>query len=294
MNPAEALAARWSAMRRPERAARAIRRRLGLPPAIPSGWSVGPPDFVGVGAQRCGTSWWYSVICDHPGIQASLGKELHFFDRFVSAEMRPDDVQSYYRMLPKPTTKITGEWTPRYMRDAWTPALLSKAAPQAKLIVMLRDPWDRFVSGVRHERRIFRKELATRHTRTRALSGMIVNEQLGRSSYCAQLERLYEHFDRSRILVLQYEACCAEPQEELRRSYQFLGVAEPGHRPQRLTQRVGRSYRGAEMPDELKAGTLPELARDAERLHRLIPEVDLDLWPSVGEGLRLEAHRASG
>jgi hypothetical protein len=29
-------------------------------------WVVGPPDFVGVGTQRSGTTWWWQLLCDHP------------------------------------------------------------------------------------------------------------------------------------------------------------------------------------------------------------------------------------
>src|SRR4051794_28721229 len=53
------------------------------PPSCPEGWSVGPPDFVGVGAQRCGTSWWHRLIVAHPDVcfnRELHTKEVHFFD----------------------------------------------------------------------------------------------------------------------------------------------------------------------------------------------------------------------
>jgi hypothetical protein len=45
--------------RRAERALALARR--SLPPD-----ALGPPDFVGVGAQRSGTRWWYTLILEHP------------------------------------------------------------------------------------------------------------------------------------------------------------------------------------------------------------------------------------
>jgi hypothetical protein len=53
-------------------------------PVAPSGWTVAPPDFVGVGAQKAGTTWWYTLLSSHPGVHAPPGrrKELHYFDRF--------------------------------------------------------------------------------------------------------------------------------------------------------------------------------------------------------------------
>src|SRR5687768_10249367 len=54
------------------------------PPATPHGWVTAPPDFVGVGSQRCGTSWWCANLFAHPDVSRAPGalKETHYFDRF--------------------------------------------------------------------------------------------------------------------------------------------------------------------------------------------------------------------
>ena len=36
-------------------------------PPCPPGMTIGPPDFVGVGVPKAGTSWWFSLILAHPG-----------------------------------------------------------------------------------------------------------------------------------------------------------------------------------------------------------------------------------
>ncbi|HUO47140.1 MAG TPA: sulfotransferase [Acidimicrobiia bacterium] len=38
------------------------------------------PDFVGIGAQKCGTTWLYERLRQHPEIWMPRWKELHFFD----------------------------------------------------------------------------------------------------------------------------------------------------------------------------------------------------------------------
>ena len=47
-----------------------------------AGLQPGPPDYVGVGTARSGTSWWDSLINEHPRVfrLASTPKEVHFFD----------------------------------------------------------------------------------------------------------------------------------------------------------------------------------------------------------------------
>src|SRR5206468_6067487 len=90
-------------------------------PECPDGWTVGTPDYVGIGAQRCGTSWWYDAMRRHPAIERSpIGKEVHYFDRFWQGDA-PDDIAAEYASLfPRPPGQVTGEWTPRYLADFWT------------------------------------------------------------------------------------------------------------------------------------------------------------------------------
>ena len=40
------------------------------------------PDFLGIGAQRSGTTWLYEQLRGHPQVvMSSKRKEIHFFDR---------------------------------------------------------------------------------------------------------------------------------------------------------------------------------------------------------------------
>ena len=59
------------------------------PPPLGPGNETGPPDFVGIGVQKAGTTWWYELMLTHPGIFAPAGihKERHFFDRFGARPM---------------------------------------------------------------------------------------------------------------------------------------------------------------------------------------------------------------
>src|SRR5215207_8121979 len=121
------------------------------------GGEPGPPDFIGVGALGSGTGWWHALLLAHPDIRPPRARRraLHHFDRFCAAEMTDADVAAYHERFPRRAGTITGEWTGRYMFDAWTPPLLKRAAPDAKLLVMLSDPIERY-------RAIFTERLAKR------------------------------------------------------------------------------------------------------------------------------------
>src|SRR5271167_2527938 len=120
------------------------------PPACPAGWRTGPPDFVGVGAQRSGTTRWFDLIVAHPQVLAPLAtrKELHFFDRFHSDPLAPADAGAYAEYFPRPEGVLTGEWSPSYLPSPWVPAMLAATAPRARLLVLLRDPVERYISAL--------------------------------------------------------------------------------------------------------------------------------------------------
>jgi hypothetical protein len=63
---------------------RKVFEKLPEHPPCPEGWTTGPPDFVIFGAQKSGTTWWFRLIEQHPGVvqPANQRPELHFFDRF--------------------------------------------------------------------------------------------------------------------------------------------------------------------------------------------------------------------
>ena len=93
------------------------------------------------------------------------------------------------------------------MLDPWTPPLLRRAAPEARLLVLLRDPVERFRSG----RTLAENRLTVGSTRAR-------RGQRGfqRGVYADQLLRLWRAFPREQVLVLQFERCVADARAELR------------------------------------------------------------------------------
>lgn len=241
---------------------------LPEPPAVEPGQQIGPPDFVGVGVQKAGTSWWFDLLGDHPGIDRPPFKELHYFD----ALYRPGglaDLDRYQHYFPRRPGQLIGEWTPRYLTDAWSLPLLAKAAPEAKILVMLRDPLDRFQSGLTHD-----------VARGAPDSPLVVSIHVERSDYVRQLEDLFSIFDREKVLVQQYEACRADVAGELALTQQFLGLeATAPVQPDRQVNAtvVQKSPVSDHMVDVLRR----RFEGMREPLLKLVPDLDLDLWPSV-------------
>jgi len=248
------------------------------PPVLVAGEVTGPPDYVGVAAQKCGTTWWHRMLTDHPqiigcrGERPALGrtieKELHYFQQDWDREFDEGLIEAYHRYFPRRPGQLAGEWTPRYALDPWTPVRLAAAAPRARLLVMLRDPIDRFRSGVTHN-----------VTRFGKIHPRLLVEQFERGRYASQLDRLSRYFPHEQILVLQFERCVRSPREELRRTYEFLGV-DPDHTPPNLTDRVfGANVPHVELPTDLFAELQRDYEDDARTLADRWGQIDLSLWP---------------
>jgi hypothetical protein len=261
------------------------------------------PDFVGVGAAGAGATWWMRLLANHPEIRGPQGARgaVRHFERFAMSEMTDADVAAYHAHFPRVPGTIAGEWTARYMLDGWTPPLLRRAAPDAKLLVILGDPIARY-----------RTVFATRRESFGPDERFYTTDIAERSRHATQLTRLQRFFPAERILVLQYERCLADPVAEYRRTLRFLGVRDtnatprlltdpgsggrlsrwlsriaalglPGRATRRAAERVaGRPLGRIEAPlwPDLEAALHTALDPDVERLAAMLPEFDLGLWPN--------------
>ena len=264
--------------------------RARQPPPIPEcppGWRTGPPDFVGVGAQRSGSTWWYGLVTAHPQVSVVPGtrQELHYFDGFWHDGFTDEDARRYQRYFPRPAGTITGEWTPRYMYDALSPRLLAAAAPDARVLVILRDPVERYrAQCAKHPAASAPGSAAGLH---------MAADALARGLYVPQLRRLLRFFPKEQVRILQFEACVAATEPNVQETYRFLGLD-----PDFLPDLVAWSDEAAEPPVSLS----PALEADLTATYRdelpsllaLVPELDLALWPSAAADLpprRIAANR---
>ena len=98
--------------------------------------------FLGIGAQKAGTSWLYENLRRHPQIRFPSSKEVHFWD------YEPNYLRgfSWYldRFPPPPNGVINGEITPAYaILPPARIAELHARLPALRLIYMLRNPIER-------------------------------------------------------------------------------------------------------------------------------------------------------
>ena len=105
------------------------------------------PDFVIIGASKCGTTALITNLSQHPDVYApTLGGsfELNFFNKNWSRGL------GWYQSLFNRPDKLQGEKTPSYLSNRLCIHKMAAIIPQAKLIITVRNPVDRAYSYWNH------------------------------------------------------------------------------------------------------------------------------------------------
>lgn len=241
------------------------------------------PDFVIIGTQRGGTTSLYRWLNDHPLVDPSMKKEVHFFDHHFSKGTR-----WYKAHFPvRRHGKITGESSPYMLFHPLAPARAARVLPEeTRFIVVLREPVQRAISNYWHwkQKKIWETESLERAIeleperlapeQERVLRGErsvehIAFSYVSRGEYAPQLRRWFDAVGRDRILVIESEKLYVDPAtSEL--VLDWLGLP-PHDRPFPVTN---GAFRQEEASPELMA-----------RLHEHFEPYNRELFELLGREL---------
>jgi len=156
--------------------------------------------------------------------------------------------------------------------------------PDAKLIVLLRDPVERALSHYHHEVALGREPLSFKEAieaepeRTRGEEERLAREPgyfsqawwdytyLARGRYAEQLERWFALFPREQLLIVPSDELAAEPGEAYSRVLEFLGA--PAHALDSYPRVYEQSY--VEMRSESRRALAEYFAEPNRRLYELL------------------------
>lgn len=180
------------------------------------------PDFLIIGAMKCGTTTLQSQLAGQPGIFMSTPKEPNFFsDDAIYAQGL-----EWYRALFSAAAPgdLKGEASTHYTKMPSYPqtlARMSTVIQSPRLIYMIRNPLDRAVSHYIHE--WSRRNITQPIDQAFAQHGDLID--FGR--YGMQITPFAETYGADSILLTSLEQITATPTEELDRIGAFLGLSEP-------------------------------------------------------------------
>ncbi len=258
------------------------------------------PDFIIIGTQRGGTTSLYAYLGQHPQITPAVRKEVHFFDNNFQKGVNWYRTQfpfSIEKSIAKNIGKqnfITGEASPYYLFHPHAPERVAKIVPDAKLIVLLRNPIDRAYSHYYHEVELgheqlsFEEALAQEEARTHEESAHIATDQqycsynhqhytyLSRGIYAEQLQRWLNLFPREQVLVIKSEDFYADPDSILQQTLTFLKISTVGKKPLQWYKQYNHSiYKQAKMEPHIRKRLIAYFAPHNDSLYKLL-ERDFD------------------
>lgn len=189
------------------------------------------PNLFLIGAMKSGTSYLSELLGAHPAIFMSSEKEPTYF-------VDPDVLRNeWHRMWAKGYWRsedrylslfaaagdapVIGEASVGYsMVPMYThvPERILNFNPQARFIYVMRDPVERTISHYWH----FAQSSKERRPMLSAIQANPIYTDV--SYYARQLRGYLQRIARDRIFIVTFEELTANPAEQMRRMYAWLGV----------------------------------------------------------------------
>jgi len=205
------------------------------------------PGFIMIGVHRGGTTSMFRMLEAHPQVVHAYRKGVYYFD--LNYFRGPAWYYGHFPLAGQARRGARGFGEPvafeasgYYIYHPFALERMAKDLPDVRLVVMLRDPVERAYSDFKHEsargfeRETFEKALELEDSRLAGevdrMRDDIRYESLHhrhhsyrhRGQYAEQLERVFEHYPRSQVHVLESDAYFSQPAREYGRLLEFLGL----------------------------------------------------------------------
>jgi hypothetical protein len=201
-------AAPWARVRKALRSPRREARGLPL------------PDFLGIGAQKAGTTWLGTNLRCHPELFVSRPQELHFFDEHFDAGLA-----AYSGNFSDAGGRVKGEITPAYaLLPAERVRFIRRVMPDVRLVFVMRNPieraWSQAMMKLVHIPGRNLEDLSE----AELLDQMSSRASRRRGDYVATLDTWQSEFPTEQLFIGFFEDVKQRPQELLSDVFDFLGV----------------------------------------------------------------------
>lgn len=206
------------------------------------------PDFIVVGAQRCGTTSLFRALEQHPQVvRPTLNKGVNYFD--LDYHRGKGWYRAHFPLTATVRRRVGAdhpaavfEASGYYMFHPHAARRIARDLPNVKIVAMLRDPVERAYSAWKHESArgfdalSFEEALALEEDRTAGERARMMSDPTyqshdfrhfsytARGDYVAQLRAFYDVLPRGQVHVVYSEQFFDHPQAEFAELESFLGL----------------------------------------------------------------------
>jgi len=202
------------------------------------------PDTFLVGAPKCGTTAMNDYLEQHPEIFMARTKELHYFGSDLHtgfARLGREQYLAYFQAAGD--ERRVGEASVNYLVSRNAAAEIRDFRPDARIIIMLRNPVDMMYSlhsqlmflgceDIEDFGRALEAEEDRKAGRGIPSGAGVIEDLYYRhvTDYAPQVRRFFDAFGREQVLVIVFDDFKADVAVEFRRTLEFLDV-DPSFQP---------------------------------------------------------------
>ncbi|GEQ96456.1 sulfotransferase [Iodidimonas gelatinilytica] len=223
------------------------------------------PNFFIVGAPKCATTAMDTYLAQHPQIFMSPAKEPHHFAKDLYHGAMECSAERYFGLFKDVSDEpVVGESSVFYLLSKTAAAAIRAYQPDARILIMLRDPID--VIASHHSQIVYEafeqetdletalaleNERKANFNEARADYRERVLHYRDVVAFSEQIERFFEHFPREQIHIVFYEDVRADLAGTYRGILKFLGV-DPEFHPNFQVENANKRARSAKITNFLR------------------------------------------
>ena len=193
-------------------------------------------DFFIVGAPKAGTTSLYHYLNEHPQVEMSSQKEPDYFsDKAINEQgmyygkNRVNTLDKYESLFVQKESVVYGEGSVSYLFYDNVAEDIKKYNPNAKIIIMLRNPIERAFSHFLMDYRLglirdsFENVIANKSKHKNA--HLFYQQYIEVSKYTTQIQRYLDFFEKDSILFIDYDDFKKNVSETVDKVYNFLNIS---------------------------------------------------------------------
>lgn len=190
------------------------------------------PNLFIVGAQKSGTTSLHNYLSEHPEIYMSKVKEPSYFSKFPGSIQIGEDIteEEYYRLFKDvKNEKIIGEGSVSYLYDPSSAKAIYDVNPNAKIIILLRDPVDRtFSHFLKPDNKMTFEQKINKDFKNIDEENPNYENIVNWGLYPKQVKRYLDIF-HDQVKIIIFEEFFSDPTTKIKEILEFLGLEPKVH-----------------------------------------------------------------
>jgi hypothetical protein len=184
------------------------------------------PNFLVVGAQKCGSTSLHDILSEHPQANMSKIKEVNFF-LYKNKYNKGLEYYSSYFEQPDANHRVTGESSPGYICAPGVHKLIHQNLGDIKIVIILRDPIKRAFSQYWDNRCSLNESMSESEIIDTPLETKYSPKRKGyfsRGVYFPDVKKYIELFGENNVHIIILEHLIKNQTSGLHQLYDFLGI----------------------------------------------------------------------